>query len=53
MSCVPVYDVRSSPMDLSEVMLLFLNPPDDHMDTLPPVKPKGGKIYVYKSRLRW
>ena len=50
MSRLSVFRVSSSPLAISDVVsLLKKKPPEDRVSTLPPVKPKAGEIYLYKS----
>ena len=42
---------RVSPKCLSvlEVVSLLLDPPEDEICYIPPAKPKGGEIYLFRS----
>ena len=48
---MPIYDVRLFLLKISEVVSLLLNPPSHGVATLPPIEPKGGKVYVYQGKL--
>ena len=37
-------------LPLTKIVNLLENPPDDGISTLPPAKPKGGEVYLYKPR---
>ena len=37
-------------LPLTKTVNLLENPPDDRITTLPPAKPKGGEVYLYKPR---
>ena len=37
-------------LPLTKIVNLLENPPDDGITTLPPAKPQGGKVYIYKPR---
>ena len=41
--------VSCTPLEISEVACLLKNLPQEGICTLPPVKPKGGEVYVYRS----
>ena len=37
-------------LPLTKIVNLLENAPDDGITTLPPAKPKGGEVYIYKPR---
>ena len=49
MSKLTVYQVCATPLAVSEVVTLLQNPSDDGVSNLPPVTPKAGEIYIYRS----
>ena len=49
MSKLTVYRVCATPLAVSEVVTLLQNPPEDGVSNLPPVTPKAGEIYIYRS----
>ena len=49
MSKLTVFRVSKTPLGISEVVSLLQDPPLDKISTLPPVQPKGGEIYLYRS----
>ena len=49
MSKLVVFRVSATPLAVSEVVQLLKNPPEEAISTLPPAKPKAGKIYIYKN----
>ena len=44
------FQVSATALPITRIVDLLRNPPDDHVTTLPPVKPKGGEIYIYKPK---
>ena len=50
---VPIYDIRLSPLEISEVVsrrCFWLDPPrSDDVLFLPSIEPKGGEVYVYQG----
>ena len=49
MSKLTVYRVCTTPLAISEVVTLLQNPPEHGVSNLPPVTPKAGEIYIYRS----
>ena len=49
MSKLVVFRASATPLSVSEVVQLLKNPPEEAISTLPPAKPKGGEIYIYKD----
>lgn len=45
---VTVFRVSSKPMAAAEVATLLRNPPEEVVSNLPPVRPKGGEMYIYR-----
>ena len=50
MNKLSVYRVSTTPLAVSEVVTLLQNPPEDSVSDLPPVTPKAGEIYIYRSK---
>ena len=44
-----MWKTRFSPLNIGTVVNLLQNPPQSSISTLPPVKPKGGEVYVYSD----
>ena len=44
------FQVSATALPITRIADLLRNPPDDGVTTLPPVKPKGGEIYIYKPK---
>ncbi len=44
-----VYQISTSPLMLSEVVEILSNPEKENVLVLPPVKPKGGEVFLLLS----
>jgi len=42
-----VYRIATSPLTISEVVEILTNPEREKVSFLPPVKPKGGEIFLF------
>ena len=51
MSKLTVYRVCGTPLAVyrRSILALLQNPPEDGVSNLPPVTPKAGEIYIYRS----
>ena len=43
------YRVSTNPLVIYDVVKLLEDPPEGAANNLPPVRPKAGEIYLYKS----
>ena len=43
------YRISVNPLDIADVVKILQEPPENKVSTLPPVEPKGGEIYLYRS----
>ena len=43
------YRVSTNPLEISEVVKILQEPHENEFITLPPIKPKGGEIYLYQA----
>ena len=50
---VTVFLVCNTPLGISEVVSLFQNPREDELQNLLPVRPRTGKIYLFRSEQRF
>ena len=48
-SKLTVFRVSTKCLSISEVVSLLLDPPEDEICNIPPAKPKGGEIYLFRS----
>ena len=36
-------------IQISRIVALLKSPPEDNLSTLPPIKPRGGEVYLYQG----
>ena len=51
MSKLTVLRVCATPLAISKGVTLLQNPPEGGVSALPPVTPKAGEIYIYRSKV--